>query len=227
VHLPATVRAAASRGARRITPADLRQARYVGQEANLILFVVDASGSMAARQRMAVVKTAVLSLLRDAYHRRDRIGMITFRGAAADVVLPPTSSHEVAVAKLAQLRTGGRTPIAAGLRAAAATVAAERRREPRRRPLVLLVTDGRSTSGPNPIALAPLLAGTAMVVLDCESGPVRLGLARRLATGFDAEWLPLEALSAVVPHPGAVNRSTATNQPGAALRVGLAGGRAA
>mgnify|MGYP000607021653 CR=1 FL=1 len=227
VHLPATVRAAVSRGARRITPADLRQARYVGQEANLILFVVDASGSMAARQRMAVVKTAVLSLLRDAYHRRDRIGMITFRGAAADVVLPPTSSHEVAVAKLAQLRTGGRTPIAAGLRAAAATVAAERRREPRRRPLILLVTDGRSTSGPNPIALAPLLAGTAMVVLDCESGPVRLGLARRLATGFDAEWLPLEALSAVVPHPGAVNRSTATNQPGAAPRVGLAGGRAA
>ncbi|MFV2097520.1 VWA domain-containing protein [Micromonospora sp. LOL_013] len=211
VHLPATVRAAASRGARQITPADLRQARYVGQEANLILFVVDASGSMAARQRMTVVKTAVLSLLRDAYHRRDRIGMITFRGAAADVVLPPTSSHEVAVAKLAQLRTGGRTPIAAGLRAAAATVAAERRREPRRRPLILLVTDGRSTSGPNPIDLAPLLAGTAMVVLDCESGPVRLGLARRLATGFDAEWLPLEALSAVVPQP----------------RVGLASGRAA
>ncbi|WFE20109.1 VWA domain-containing protein [Solwaraspora sp. WMMD937] len=211
VHLPATVRAAASRGARRITPADLRQARYVGQEANLILFVVDASGSMAARQRMTVVKTAVLSLLRDAYHRRDRIGMITFRGATADVVLPPTSSHEVAVAKLAQLRTGGRTPIAAGLRAAAATVAAERRREPRRRPLILLVTDGRSTSGPNPIALAPLLAGTAMVMLDCESGPVRLGLAQRLATAFDAEWLPLEALSAVLPHS----------------RVGLADGRAA
>ncbi|ROO59852.1 protoporphyrin IX magnesium-chelatase [Micromonospora sp. Llam0] len=227
VHLPATVRAAASRGARRITPADLRQARYVGQEANLILFVVDASGSMAARQRMTVVKTAVLSLLRDAYHRRDRIGMITFRGAAADVVLPPTSSHEVAVAKLAQLRTGGRTPIAAGLRAAATTVAAERRRDPRRRPLVLLVTDGRSTSGPDPTALAPLLAGTAMVVLDCESGPVRLGLARRLATGFDAEWLPLEALSAVVPHPGAVNRATATNRAGAARRVGLAAGRAA
>mgnify|MGYP003836326679 CR=1 FL=1 len=211
VHLPATVRAAASRGARRITPADLRQARYVGQEANLILFVVDASGSMAARQRMTVVKTAVLSLLRDAYHRRDRIGMITFRGAAADVVLPPTSSHEVAVAKLAQLRTGGRTPVAAGLRAAATTVVAERRRDPRRRQLVLLVTDGRSTSGPDPIAMAPLLAGTAMVVLDCESGPVRLGLARRLATGFDAEWLPLEALSAVLPQP----------------RVGLAAGRAA
>ncbi|WJK39102.1 VWA domain-containing protein [Solwaraspora sp. WMMA2056] len=196
LHLPATVRATASRGGRRIVPADLRQARFVGTEANLILFVVDASGSMAARHRMSVVKTAVLSLLRDAYHRRDRVGMITFRGTGADLVLPPTSSHEVAVTRLAQLRTGGRTPIAAGLRAAATTVAAERRRDPRRRPLVLLVTDGRATAGPDPTTLVPLLAGTPMVVLDCEAGPVRLGLARRLAAGFTAQWLPLAALSA-------------------------------
>ncbi|WFE28661.1 VWA domain-containing protein [Solwaraspora sp. WMMD791] len=199
VHLPATVRATASRGGRRIVSADLRQARFVGTEANLILFVVDASGSMAARHRMSVVKTAVLSLLRDAYHRRDRVGMITFRGAGADLVLPPTSSHGVAVTRLAQLRTGGRTPIAAGLRVAAATVTAERRRDPRRRPLVLLVTDGRATSGPDPMTLAPLLAGTPMVVLDCEAGPVRLGLARRLAAGFTAQWLPLAALSATGP----------------------------
>jgi magnesium chelatase subunit D len=167
---------------------------HVGREANLVLFVVDASGSMAARRRMTVVKTAVLSLLRDAYHRRDRIGMITFRGRSAEQVLPPTSSHEVGVQRLASLRTGGRTPLALGLRTAAATIATERRRDPRRRPLLIVVTDGRATSGPDPLLVAPALAGVATVVVDCESGPVRLGLARRLAAALDADVMPLEHL---------------------------------
>nr|WP_229074115.1 VWA domain-containing protein [Actinoplanes sp. DH11] len=182
----------------RVLPRDLRESVHVGREANLVLFVVDASGSMAARKRMTLVKTAVLSLLRDAYQRRDRIGMITFRGADADVVLPPTSSHEVGVMRLAALRTGGRTPIAAGLRAAAATIATERRRDPRRRPLLVLVTDGRATSGPDPLRVAPALAGVSTVVVDCESGPIRLGLAGRLATGLKADIMPLEQLQASV-----------------------------
>ncbi|MFI6072513.1 magnesium chelatase subunit D family protein [Actinoplanes sp. NPDC051343] len=193
-HLPATLRAALHRGARRVGPGDLREAVHVGREANLVLFVVDASGSMAARKRMTLVKTAVLSLLRDAYHRRDRIGMITFRGHEAEQVLPPTSSHEVGVLRLASLRTGGRTPLAAGLRQAAATIATERRRDPRRRPLLVVVTDGRATSGPDPVTLAPLLNGVATVVVDCESGPVRLGLARRLASALDADLMPLDTL---------------------------------
>jgi magnesium chelatase subunit D len=195
-HLPATLRAALHRGARQVLPRDLREAVHVGRESNLVLFVVDASGSMAARRRMAVVKTAVLSLLRDAYQRRDRIGMITFRGSTAETVLPPTSSHEVGVLRLAALRTGGRTPLAAGLRAAAATIATERRRDPRRRPLLVLVTDGRATSGPDPVAVAPALAGVATVVVDCESGPVRLGLAARLAAALDADLMPLDQLEA-------------------------------
>jgi magnesium chelatase subunit D len=196
-HLPATLRAAIHRGADGLVlPSDLREAVHVGREANLVLFVVDASGSMAARKRMTVVKTAVLSLLRDAYQRRDRIGMITFRGSSAEQVLPPTSSHEVGVLRLAALRTGGRTPLAAGLRTAASTIATERRRDPRRRPLLIVVTDGRATSGPDPVTLAPALAGVATVVVDCESGPVRLGLARRLAAALEADVLPLEALSA-------------------------------
>jgi magnesium chelatase subunit D len=202
-HLPATLRAAIHRGALSgaglmgvVLPRDLREAVHVGREANLVLFVVDASGSMAARKRMTVVKTAVLSLLRDAYQRRDRIGMITFRGATADQVLPPTSSHEVGVLRLASLRTGGRTPLAAGLRAAAATIATERRRDPRRRPLLIVVTDGRATSGPDPVLVAPALAGVAAVVVDCEAGPVRLGLARRLAVALGADVMPLEALAA-------------------------------
>ncbi|KUL23098.1 protoporphyrin IX magnesium chelatase [Actinoplanes awajinensis subsp. mycoplanecinus] len=221
-HLPATLRAALHRTAlagplaRPTTPAagearaagevraavmgvqarDLREAIHVGREANLVLFVVDASGSMAARKRMTLVKTAVLSLLRDAYQRRDRIGMITFRGADADVVLPPTSSHEVGVMRLAALRTGGRTPLAAGLRAAARTIATERRRDPRRRPLLIVVTDGRATSGPDPLLLVPALAGVATVVVDCESGPIRLGLARKLAGALQADVLPLDQLEA-------------------------------
>ncbi|MFC3386474.1 VWA domain-containing protein [Couchioplanes azureus] len=215
-HLPATLRAALHRGgfaaatrqpggvrglgphraAAGVRPCDLRESVHVGREANLVLFVVDASGSMAARKRMTVVKTAVLSLLRDAYHRRDRIGMITFRGSGAEQVLPPTSSHEVGVLRLASLRTGGRTPLAAGLRTAAATIATERRRDPRRRPLLVVVTDGRATSGGDPVRLAPALAGVATVVVDCESGPVRLGLARRLAAALNADVMPLEALAA-------------------------------
>ncbi|MEV8503213.1 VWA domain-containing protein [Actinoplanes sp. NPDC051475] len=195
-HLPATLRAALHRGETRVEPRDLRESVHVGREANLVLFVVDASGSMAARKRMTVVKTAVLSLLRDAYQRRDRVGMITFRGSSAEQVLPPTSSHEVGVLRLASLRTGGRTPLAAGLRQAAATIATERRRDPRRRPLLIVVTDGRATSGPDPVLMAPALAGVATVVVDCESGPVRLGLARRLAAALDADVMPLEALAA-------------------------------
>jgi magnesium chelatase subunit D len=196
VHLPATLRAAAVRGSRTVHRGDLREAVHVGREGNLVLFVVDASGSMAARKRMRTVKTAVLSLLRDAYQRRDRVGMITFRGAGADEVLPPTSSHEVGVVRLAELRTGGRTPLAAGLRAAATTLRTERRRDPRRRPLLVLVTDGRATAGPDPLAVVAELGGTAAVVVDCESGPVRLGLARRLARALGADCIPLDHLSA-------------------------------
>jgi magnesium chelatase subunit D len=184
----------------RVLPRDLRESVHVGREANLVLFVVDASGSMAARKRMTLVKTAVLSLLRDAYQRRDRIGMITFRGTDAEVVLPPTSSHEVGVQRLAALRTGGRTPLAAGLRAAVATIATERRRDPRRRPLLVIVTDGRTTSGPDPLRLVPALSGVATVVVDCESGPIRLGLARKLAAALTAEVMPLEQLQATTVH---------------------------
>ncbi|MGH3125198.1 MAG: VWA domain-containing protein, partial [Streptosporangiaceae bacterium] len=118
LHLPATVRAATVRGATpriRLAPADLREAVREGREGNLVLFALDASGSMAARQRMRAVKGAVLSLLVDAYQRRDKVGLVTFRGAGAELALPPTSSVEAAARRLASLATGGRTPLAAGL----------------------------------------------------------------------------------------------------------------
>ena len=210
LHLAATVQAAAphQRARGRSGPGlvvrrdDLRQATREGREGNLVLFVVDASGSMAARQRMSAVKGAVLSLLLDAYQRRDKVGLVTFRGTAADVALPPTSSVDAAAARLETLPTGGRTPLAAGLLRAHDVLRVERLRDPARRPLVVLVTDGRATGGPEPVALAGRAArlfaadGVASVVVDCESGPVRLGLAGQLAGELGGTAVTLDELRA-------------------------------
>lgn len=185
---------------------DLRRGVHEGKESNLVLFAVDASGSMAARQRMSAVTGAVLSLLRDVYQRRDKVGVVTFNGSGADVVLPPTSSVDAAATRLRGLHTGGRTPLADGLLRTRRVLATERVRDPRRRPLVVLLTDGRATSatgaGRDPVtdalrAAARLRAdGVAAVLVDCEYGPVRLGLPQRLATVLDASCLRLEDLSA-------------------------------
>ncbi|MFJ8589757.1 putative cobaltochelatase [Streptomyces sp. NPDC093598] len=210
LHLAATVQAAAphQRARGRSGPGlvvrrdDLRQATREGREGNLVLFVVDASGSMAARQRMSAVKGAVLSLLLDAYQRRDKVGLVTFRGSGADVALPPTSSVDAAAARLETLPTGGRTPLAAGLLRAHDVLRVERLRDPARRPLVVVVTDGRATGGPEPVALAGRAArlfaadGVASVVVDCESGPVRLGLAGQLAGDLGGTAVTLDELRA-------------------------------
>ncbi|NYH41288.1 magnesium chelatase subunit D [Micromonospora jinlongensis] len=209
LHLPATVRAAAPHqasrgrltGPLRLRPDDVREAVREGREGNLVLFVVDASGSMGARQRMTTVKDAVLALLTDAYQRRDKVAVIAFRGAEAQTLLPATSSVLAASTRLAELPTGGRTPLAEGLLAAADLLRVERLRDPRRRPLVLVVTDGRATAGTRPLdraaAAAAVLAATGApcVVVDCETGPVRLNLARRLATQLGAPHHPLAALT--------------------------------
>ncbi|MFE6283784.1 putative cobaltochelatase [Streptomyces sp. NPDC057877] len=210
LHLAATVRAAAPHQRARgrsgtglvVRRDDLRQAVREGREGNLVLFVVDASGSMAARQRMGAVKGAVLSLLLDAYQRRDKVGLVTFRGSAADVALPPTSSVDAAAVRLESLPTGGRTPLAAGLLKARDVLRVERLRDPARRALVVVVTDGRATGGPEPVALASRAArlfaadGVASVVVDCESGPVRLGLAGQLAGELGGTAVTLDELRA-------------------------------
>jgi magnesium chelatase subunit D len=163
-----------------------------------VLFAVDASGSMAARQRMRAVKGAVLSLLLDAYQRRDKVGLVTFRGAGAEVALPPTSSVEAAARPLSGLATGGRTPLAAGLARSARLLAAERLRDPRRRALLVVVTDGRATSGSDAdlTRAAAMLAGVASVVVDCEASVIRLGLAGRLAVLLGADHYRLDELEA-------------------------------
>ncbi|SES31353.1 protoporphyrin IX magnesium-chelatase [Lentzea xinjiangensis] len=186
-----------------LTGTDLRRAVREGKESNLVLFVVDASGSMAARQRMSAVSGAVISLLRDAYQRRDKVGVVTFRGSQAEVALPPTTSVDAAAARLRKMRTGGRTPLADGLLKAHRVLEVEHLRDPRKRPLVVLLTDGRATSsglGGDPAAdaikAAGLLAQTAVVVVDCEQGHVRLGLAQKVADALRGACVRLEELSA-------------------------------
>lgn len=210
LHLAATVQAAAPHQRARgrsgrglvVRRDDLRQATREGREGNLVLFVVDASGSMAARQRMSAVKGAVLSLLLDAYQRRDKVGLVTFRGKEAEVALPPTSSVDAAASRLESLPTGGRTPLAAGLLKAHDVLRVERLRDPSRRPLLVVVTDGRATGGPEPVALAGRAGrlhrseGTASVVVDCESGYVRLGLAGELARELGGTAVTLDELRA-------------------------------
>jgi magnesium chelatase subunit D len=210
IHLQATLAAAAplqiGRGRQSgrilLAASDLRRAERRGKEGNLVLFVVDASGSMAARARMTEVKGAVLGLLLDAYQRRDKVGLITFRDKGAELVLPPTTSVENAAGRLDAIQTGGRTPLAAGLAKAVQVISAERLRDPLRRPLVLLITDGRADAASAARAGAGL-RGHDVVVLDCERGPVKLGLAEKLAIDLGADYLRLddvttEPLAAVV-----------------------------
>ena len=205
LHLFATLLAAAEHagaGPLRPRPDDVRLAIREGREGNLVIFVVDASGSMAARDRMAAVSGATLSLLRDAYQRRDKVAVITFRQQAARLLLPPTSSAHIAGRRLARFDTGGRTPLAEGLLAARELVVRERTRDRARRPLVVVLTDGRATAGPDPlgrsrIAAARLVAeGAAAVVVDCETSYVRLGLATQLARQLGAPAVRLEQLHA-------------------------------
>jgi magnesium chelatase subunit D len=211
VHLTATLRAAAphqvarGRGAGgplQVRPTDLRAARRHGRVGNLVLFCVDASGSMGARSRMRAVKGAVQSLLRDAYQRRDKVGLVTFRGSSAELILPPTSSVEAGSARLRDLATGGRTSLAEGLLISRQVLARERLRDPDRAPLLVVLTDGRANSGVDPVRRARQAAallnsdGISTVVVDCETGHIRLGLAAEFAADLAAPVLRLDALPA-------------------------------
>ncbi|HZU47497.1 MAG TPA: VWA domain-containing protein, partial [Mycobacterium sp.] len=183
-------------------PGDVRRAIREGREGNLVIFVVDASGSMAARDRMAAVSGATLSLLRDAYQRRDKVAVITFRELGAQLLLPPTSSAHIAGRRLAHFDTGGKTPLAEGLLAARELVVREKVRDRARRPLVVVLTDGRATAGPDPLGRSRLAAarlvaeGASAVVVDCETSYVRLGLAEQLAVQLGAPTMRLDQLRA-------------------------------
>ncbi len=181
---------------------DLRQAVREEKAGNLLILVVDASASMGVERRMGAVKGAVLSLLLDAYQRRDRVAVITFGGEDAEVVLRPTGSLEIARSRLAELATGGRTPLAAGLRSA---IDMAKGAPPSHQPFLILISDGRATAahgGHDPLEVALATAADVRhraipaLVLDVEDGHSRLGLAAQLAETMGARYLPLTELSA-------------------------------
>jgi magnesium chelatase subunit D len=199
----ATLRAAAphQRGregnlAIKIETLDLREKvkeRKVGSD---ILFVVDASGSMGAKRRMVAAKGAVLSLLTDAYQRRDRVGMIAFKGDKAEVLLPLTNSLELAHKKLQELPTGGRTPLALGLSTGLELL----KREKDALRILVLITDGKANvalNGGSPIEEAKDLArrikeeGINLVVIDTEDNFLSFGLAREIAAAAQAQYIKL------------------------------------
>ncbi|HZQ78466.1 MAG TPA: VWA domain-containing protein [Acidimicrobiia bacterium] len=219
VALAATVQAAAGRRAADpgaatgplVERGDLRQAVREARTANLVVLCVDASGSMGAERRMEAAKGAALSLLLDAYQRRDRVAVVTFAGDEARVALRPTGSVEVARARLRDLATGGRTPLGPGLAAALDVARSARHHDPDRRAVIVVVTDGRATSAgraasgrspADPVAAALAAgaeiaaAGIESLIVDAEDGDVRLGLARRLAEAMGAHYNALPELAA-------------------------------
>lgn len=204
VHLFATVLAAAGRstgtGMPVISADDLRGAERIGAESNLVVFVVDLSGSMTARARLTAVRTACVDLLRDSYTRRDRVAVIVAAGKDAYVAVPPTRSVDLAVARLAQVRTGGRTPLAEGLAQALGVIERAARTDPTRRPLLVLLTDGRATAGAGAADRAMAAADSvarqhiSSLVVDCEQGMIRLGLAAELARRLGAQYASMDDL---------------------------------
>ncbi len=177
----------------------------------LILFVVDASGSMAARKRMATAKGAVIALLQRAYQERDSVGLIQFRGTRATTLLPPTTSTSRAFQALVHLPTGGRTPLAAALRLARRTLQVAMRRDSQQQRVMVLVTDGHAnvvdaemsqhtTRSPLEDARAAAYelraVGVSALVIDTEEGPSRIGLAGQLADALGGTCVELASLEA-------------------------------
>lgn len=180
---------------------DLHEATREQRAGNLIVLAVDASGSMGAQQRMATAKAAALGLLTDAYQRRDRVALVAFGGEGAEVILRPTGSIEVARGRLADLATGGATPLAEGLDVAS-DLAVRTAGEHGLDPMIVVITDGRATGRADAgerVQKAAAHIRTAKipcVVIDAETELPRLGLAERLAEQLAAPALPLRALAA-------------------------------
>jgi magnesium chelatase subunit D len=184
---------------------DLREKVRERKRGTKILFLVDASGSMGARQRMVAVKGAVLALLRDAYQKRDQVGMMAFRKQSAELLLPPTRSVYLASKKLEQMPTGGRTPLALGLSKGYELLMKDGVRGPRERPVMVVLTDGRANvplAAGEPfqeaLSLANRMAGSGIrfIVVDTGAGFPRLNLAMRLCQALEGTYFRLEELDA-------------------------------
>ncbi|MFZ5752648.1 MAG: VWA domain-containing protein [Bacillota bacterium] len=212
VALDATLRAAAlcqpwrkkEGGFLKIEPRDFREKIRENPPQHLLVFVVDASGSMGARARMGAVKGALLSLLKEAYRKRQQVALVAFRQDRSRVLLPPTPSPERAQQYLAELATGGKTPLAEGLLQGLEVITQARRKNKALTPILILVSDGRcnwAREGQNPLEAALNAAGIyrqkgiISLVLDTEEGAFSLGLARRLAEVMGGRYVRLEEVS--------------------------------
>ena len=184
---------------------DLRQKVREKRIGNTFLFAVDASGSMGVRERMSSVKGAIFYMLQDAYQKRDRVGMIAFRRQKAEVLLPITRSVDLAQKRLAEMPTGGKTPLADGLATALLTLAKLNKKDSELEPILVLVTDGRANAveenGGDPIEAAIKMAEKirkakiTSVVIDTENDFIKLGVAKKVAQAMGASYYNLRQLS--------------------------------
>ncbi len=213
--LDATLRAAApfqkerakehKRVAFSIHPTDYQRKVRVRRTANLVLFLVDASWSMAVAERMEATKGAIMSLLADAYQRRDRVGLIVFQKNKATLVLPPTNSVLLAQRSLLDIPVGGKTPLSAGLQMAYEVLQREKILHPDVRPLLIVLTDGAGNvsmglSTPQEeaetIAKAIAQANIHSVVINMENAVFDQGLAQELADNLNAPCYTITELKA-------------------------------
>jgi magnesium chelatase subunit D len=188
-----------------IKTSDFQRKVRVKKSANLVLFVVDASWSMAVAERMSATKGAILSLLTDAYQRRDRVGLIVFQKNRATLILPPTNSVQLAQRALADIPVGGKTPLSAGLFMAYEIIKREQMLHPDVNPLMILLTDGAgnvSISNLPPQEEANRLAEQIAeekirsVVINMEHAAFDQGLAQSLALHLHAPCYTLNELKA-------------------------------
>lgn len=186
---------------------DLREKLREKRTGSTIVFVVDASGSMGAKKRMETVKGAVLSLLTDAYQKRDRVGMVSFRKKEAEVLLNITRSVDMAEKCLRDLPTGGKTPLAAGLVKGYQVIKNAQRKNPDLLPFLVLVSDGRTNVALNEgdafleaVEMGKRIAGEGIqtIVVDTEVDFIKLGLARKLAAAMSGRYYRIEDLEADV-----------------------------
>jgi len=184
---------------------DYQKKVRIKKAANLVLFVVDASWSMAVAERMTATKGAILSLLTDAYQRRDRVGMAVFQKNQATLVLPPTNSIQLAQRALANIPVGGKTPLSAGLLMALEVIKKERLVHPDVNPLIILLTDGAgnvSMSSLPPQGEAHQIADQIAaehircVVINMEHAAFDQGLAQALANHLQSPCYTLSELKA-------------------------------
>ena len=209
VAVDATLRAAVGRnpqdllrrGYIRVTTPDIREKMRVQQTAAAVLFLLDASGSMGANRRMVLTKGIMLSLLSDAYYKRDQVALLTFRAAQTELLLPFTRSPQVAKRQLRSLAVGGKTPLGLGLREAEILIRRQTLKNAQLRSLLVVVTDGKGNvaveyDDPYDEAMhyAELVKRSSIesIFIDTEEDPCSFGYGRQVARAMGAHYLLAE-----------------------------------